>query len=125
MTSAVWKWMIVKPLPRAAIPAVSGAVIGFLTNVLSAVVYRDGRVEWASLFSEKPFWVGIAILGVGIFYQYAVCDQDSRSNSVLEDSKEGLAQDITDLYVKKIRAGEIDELVEADRKLRKIFKSKP
>ncbi len=60
---------------------------------------------------------------LGIVYQQRIYAYDNCSISVLEDSKEGLAESITEFYANKIKAGQIDELADADKKLRKIFDS--
>jgi hypothetical protein len=122
---ALGNWVVSNPWPRAGIPAVVGAVLGFLTNILSSAVYQNDKIEWAKLFQQGTFWFAILFLLIGIFYQIAIYNQDNRTQSVLEKSKEGLAENLAAYYSKKIEAGDINDLVESDKKLREIFKSRP
>ena len=123
--STVRLFLLTKPLPRAAIPALIGAIVGLLTNLLAAEIYKSGRIDWGSLPSKGTFWAVIVLVGIGIFYQKKVYSYDTRTLSVLEESKRGVAAGITEFYSEKIKLNEIDELLEADTKLRKIFESNP
>lgn len=122
---ALGKWLVSNPLPRAAIPMVLGAVLGFITNILSTAVYHDNKIDWVKLLQQETFWLAILLLIIGIIYQAVIFNLDYRTKSVLEESKEGLAENVAAYYRKKIEAGDIDDLVASDKKLREIFNSKP
>ncbi|MCB1227761.1 MAG: hypothetical protein KDK99_18225 [Verrucomicrobiales bacterium] len=119
------RWLLIHPLSRSAIPAIVGAVVGLMTNFVAGAVQVSGKVMWSDIHRQTAFWIGMVVLGLGIFYQKKVHETDRESRSVLEESKEGLAESLGTFYAEKIAAGDIDELEVADKKLRKIFKKKP
>lgn len=116
-------WLFAHPFPRAAMPAVLGAVLGLQTNILSSAIYKDDQAQWHLLLRESSFWWGIVFLAAGIWYQERIYRHDNRTGNVLDASKEELAGSIAQFYRSKIDAGQIDELAEADKKLRKVFQS--
>ncbi len=114
-------WLLTKPLPRSGIPAIIGALLGLLTNLIAACVFKSGEIQWSVLPQIPTVWVAVVLLATGILYQKKVYDYDNRALSVLDESKQELAGSITQFYAAKIDQGQIDELQEADQKLRQIF----
>lgn len=98
-----------------------GAIVGLMTNFVAASAQTEGRVHWSKIPSELPFWLGVAALSAGIFYQKRVFDLDQGSLSLLDRSKAKAADKLSAYYSKKIEAGDIDELEDADSRLRRIF----
>jgi len=114
--------ILLHPVARAMLPAAAGAVVGLMTNFVAGSVQHVGSISWAEILRQGSFWIGIFALAVGIFYQKFTFQSDRETRSVLEESKEGLAQSLGGFYADKIAAGDIDELMAADKKLRKIFR---
>lgn len=115
-------WLLTHPLARSIVPAIAGAVVGLMTNFVAGAVQTSGNIAWGDIHRQGAFWIGIVFLAVGIYYQKKVFDADRDTRSVLEESKEGLAESLGTFYADKIAAGDIDELEAADKKLRKIFR---
>lgn len=93
-----------------------------MTNFVTGSVQVSGSIEWLDIPQQATFWIGIFFLAAGIYYQKKVFEVDRDTRSVLEASKEGLAESLGTFYADKIAAGDIDELEAADKKLRKIFR---
>lgn len=116
------RWLLTNPLARSVVPAIVGAVVGLMTNFIAGAVQSEGKIAWGEIHRQLSFWIGIAFLAAGIFYQKKIFETDQGTRSVLEDSKEGLAESLGTFYADKIAAGDIDELEAADKKLRNIFR---
>ncbi len=96
-----------------------------MTNLVAGAVQVSGKISWGEIPRQGAFWVGVMGLGLGIYYQKKIYQSDRDTRSVLEESKEGLAESLGTFYAEKITAGDIDELEAADKKLRKIFRKDP
>ena len=116
------RWLLTHPLARSVVPAIVGAVVGLMTNFIAGAVQVSGKVAWGDIHRQSAFWIGIVFLAAGICYQKKIFEADQDTRSVLEESKEGLADSLGTFYADKIAAGDIDELEAADKKLRKIFR---
>jgi hypothetical protein len=92
-----------------------------MTNFVAASVQSESHVQWSKIPSELPFWIGVAALSAGAFYQKRVFDLDQGSLSLLDTSKAKAADKLSAYYSTKIENGDIDELEAADSKLRRIF----
>jgi hypothetical protein len=97
-------------------------MVGLMTNFLTPSVQHGDTILWGEIPRQSSFWVGTIFLFLGIFYQKSVYQADTETRSVLEESKEGLAESLGAFYADKIASGDIDELEAADKKLRKIFR---
>ena len=119
------RWLLIHPLLRSAVPAIIGAILGLMTNFVAGAVQVSGKISWVEIPRQGAFWVGVAGLALGIYYQKKVYEADRYTRSILEESKEGLADSLGTFYAEKIISGDIDELEAADKKLRKIFRKDP
>lgn len=115
------RWLLTHPIPRSGLPALVGALLGLMTNFIAGAVQVNGKVAWAEIPRQGSFWIAVVILVIGIYYQKKIFEADQGKRSVLEKSKEGLADSLGTYYSKKIADGNIQELEDADKKLRKIF----
>lgn len=118
----VMRWLVIHPFPRSAVPALVGAIVGLMTNFIAGAVQVEGEISWGEIHRQGAFWIAITVLAVGIYHQKKVYEADKDRRSVLEESKEGLAENLGEFYADKIKTGDINELEAADKKLRKIFR---
>jgi len=114
-------WWLSSPYPRVGIPTLAAGLVGLFTNLVSGIGLKNGVTDWSVIVTSPLSYFTLILIVLSAVYQVAIFKFDKRQSSVLEKAKEKQLAAVAAYYQKKIEAGEIDDLLQSDEKLRKIF----
>ncbi|MEI6071566.1 MAG: hypothetical protein WCS31_07225 [Verrucomicrobiae bacterium] len=116
-----FKFLVVSPFWRGGVPLFIGAVIGLLTNLLSTHMIVNGTIVWERFFTTRMPLIILVLIVISVMHQVWIHKYDLGEVPLLQKAKERIIADIGNFYAKKLKTGEINDLVEADQKMRSIF----
>jgi hypothetical protein len=128
MRTFIRRYILDSPLLKTASFAIGTVLTGILSGTFVSEITRNGEIVWSSFYTATSFYALIIIIAM-IFVYYRELYLYDRDILRFKDNEFCLAYvrsqclpAAVEMYSARIRAGDIGELEEAMREVRRILK---